>query len=431
MTTIKSDAFLFLTERLPKSSINLSINDWNEINSRFTKEEIKIGLADYIITNKVEFPYRDISYLVVNEKFQALKRCNSLDFITEPDKISVVEKYNDYKYSYSKHGIFLIDFGHLYNDISNYFQQKNRLSCASYGFDSPIDIWTNYDLLLKMNWIFWRMETETINETNIRGSFRLGSYVATQFKPHVATTIYDVTKSKTVMDMSMGWGDRLAGFYTSKAIEYVGCDPNPQTFQVYKDQCISYEEMLGCQNPEITENIKEGWWKCSGKKTVTMYNKPAEDIDWSEYENQIDCVFTSPPYFSTELYNKGGEKEEDQSWSRYSEYENWKNGFFFPTLKASYNSLKETGIMMINIMDPTINGKRYRSCDEMVDYITKDLHGNFIGQVGMRIKQRPKNLDRISLSNHLSTNFIENVWCFSKQQNYNFERNPSLESIME
>ena len=32
----------------------------------------------------------------------------------------------------------------------------------------------------------------------------------------------------------------------------------------------------------------------------------------------------------------------------------------------------------------------------------------------MRIKQRPKNIDKVSLNKHLTTTFIENVWCFSK-----------------
>ena len=245
MNITDSDVLQFLKEKLSESSINLSIEDWVELNSKFTKEEIRKGLAEYIIVNKINFPFRDISYLTVNEKFEALRRGNALDFVSEPDPKSVVEKYDDYKYPYSKHGKFLIEFGHYYNDISNYFQQNNRMSCGSYGFESPLDIWNSHDLLLKMNWIFWRMGTSTINETNIRGSFRLGAYVATQFKPHVATVIYNITKSKSVLDMSMGWGDRLAGFYASKATSYVGCDPNPQTFEVYKKQCMAYEEMLG------------------------------------------------------------------------------------------------------------------------------------------------------------------------------------------
>ena len=50
----------------------------------------------------------------------------------------------------------------------------------------------------------------------------------------------------------------------------------------------------------------------------------------------------------------------------------------------------------------------------MVDYI-KNLGGVFDGQIGMRIKQRPKNIDQQNLKTHLSNTFIENIWCFSKK----------------
>ena len=40
-------------------------------------------------------------------------------------------------------------------------------------------------------------------------AFRLGTYIATQFKPTVAKTIYAMTDAKIVLDTSMGWGDRL------------------------------------------------------------------------------------------------------------------------------------------------------------------------------------------------------------------------------
>ena len=46
-------------------------------------------------------------------------------------------------------------------------------------------------------------------------AFRLGTYIATQFKPVVAKAIYDMTNAKTVLDTSCGWGDRLAGFFAS------------------------------------------------------------------------------------------------------------------------------------------------------------------------------------------------------------------------
>ena len=47
-------------------------------------------------------------------------------------------------------------------------------------------------------------------------------------------------------------------------------------------------------------------------------------MPWDEIKN-VDCAFTSPPYFSTERYNEGGEKEELQSWFKFNEYEKWRD----------------------------------------------------------------------------------------------------------
>ena len=67
----------------------------------------------------------------------------------------------------------------------------------------------------------------------------------------------------------------------------------------------------------------------------------AEDLPWDEIKD-IDCSFTSPPYFSTEEYNKGGEKEENQSWFKFNEYEKWRDDFFLPVSK---NVLKDQSIL--------------------------------------------------------------------------------------
>jgi hypothetical protein len=396
---------------------------WKELNKTFSKDEIKEALATYITKHKPKFPFRKIELETVKKKFLKLQKEDFWSYISTPT--DVVEKYDDYKYPYSKHGLFLIEGGHYYNDISNYFQQENRLSCPSYGFSSPIQIWNDYNLLLKMNWIFWRMGTTTINDTNIRGSFRLGAYVATQFKPHVAKVIYDMTTANTVLDFSMGWGDRLAGFYASNAKEYYGCDPNPISFEIYKQQAIVYEQTLG--NKATWKKINKTTWILKGIKTVYIQNLPAEDSNIFE-QVPIDCVFTSPPYYSTELYNKGGEKEENQSWHRYPDYNDWLNKFYLPVILKAYNSLSNSGVMMINIMDPTIKGKRYRTCDEMVDFMSN--RGQFVGQVGMKIKQRPKQMSKEDLLEHLSTDFIENIWCFSKN-NFAFRKKATLESLME
>jgi hypothetical protein len=404
---------------------NLTGSDWEELNNKYSKEEIKSGFAKYVSDHAVLFPYRKISEDEVYSKFKNLSKTNFNEFIMK-DSGEVVEKYKDYKYPYSKYGKFVISFGHYHNDISNYYQQRNRYDCGSYSFRSPNEIWYSEELLSKMNWTFWRLDTHGINVDKIRGSFRLGSYVATQFKPHVAKTIYDFvfsrisSKHKSILDISMGWGDRLAGFYTSSALSYMGTDPNPSVYEVYKQQCTDYERFISGEEPiitifqkEVKGHLYEGF-RCLGKsgKEVICYNAPAEDILDVIESNTFDCIFTSPPYFSTELYDEGGD-DWKQSWARYPKYDNWWDKFYKPVITSCYKSLSPSGTMMFNIMDPTVKSGRHKTCDQMVDHIIS-LGGIFDGQIGMRIKQRPKNIKASDLNKHLLTTFIENIWCFSK-----------------
>ena len=68
-------------------------------------------------------------------------------------------------------------------------------------------------------------------------------------------------------------------------------------------------------------------------------------------------------------------------------------------------------------MDPQVKGKRYRSCDEVVDM----LKDNFVGQIGMRIMQHLNQTNYLKQKKikqeFMNKTFIENVWCFSKDKN--------------
>lgn len=305
----------------------------------------------------------------------------------------------------------VIEKNQYYNKVSNFFQQNNRMKCGSNTVKSPLDIWNNENFLSRMNWHFWRtnvMSDSGVNEASIRAGFRIGSYVATQFKPTVAKALYEKHDAVNVLDTSCGWGDRLAGFYaTSNTQVYVGCDPNPDVFEVYKQQCLFYERIIG-GDPILTEH--ENYFECKGKKTVKIWLLPSEDVDWNLYENFFDFYFTSPPYFETEKYGKGEEHESNQSWSRYNTYEKWKNEFFFGVTKRVWNTIKKDGFMMINIIEPASkSNKRLNLCDDMVDTFSNFDASNYIGKIGMRMSARP-NVSKEELKGV----FIEPIWVFRK-----------------
>ena len=415
MTECKQAIFLDLNRY--KNEDGLPIMDqqtFEMVTNAIGKEKFREQLSEYIAQYRPKFPLKEISYDIMRQSFKGLQKQDVWEYVKPLEQLekNVKEKYDDYKYNFKEHGLGIIDAPSIYNDVSNYFHQELRLNCSSYSFKSPLDVW--YNGTAKDIWRclgpMWRgingMKSVMVDgREELRGgklddksyvsAFRLKTYIATQFKPNVAKTIYQMTHAKKVLDTSCGWGDRLAGFFASDAEEYIGCDPNPNTFKQYLKQIEVYNSFL------------------AKPKKTTIYNCGAEDLPWDTI-NDIDCAFTSPPYFSTERYNEGGEKEENQSWKKFDEYSKWRDDFYLPVSKNTFNSLSPTGHMFINIMDPTIKGKRYYSSDELVD----SLKDNFVGQIGMRIMQRPKS-DKLFSSEEEKAEFmnriyIENVWCFSK-----------------
>ena len=391
---------------------------FEHINEVYGRDTFRDTLSEYIANERPVFPLKEITKDDMRNCFYELQKFDTSKICIPKDQVEkeVFEKYDDYKYPYSNYGLGLINAPSTHNDVSNYFMQDLRLECSSYGFRAPKEVWENGTAkdIWKCLGRIWRgingvkkqttravvggSETEKLvggelSEKSYISAFRLGTYIATQFKPVVAKAIYDMTNAKTVLDTSCGWGDRLAGFFASDAEEYYGCDPNPNTYQRYQEQISSYNKLL------------------SKPKKVQIWRCGAEDLPYHKLP-KIDVAFTSPPYFSTEEYNKGGEHQEDQSWHKFNEYDKWRDDFYLPVAEKTMQVSK---FMFVNIMDPKIKGKRYRSGDELVDKFAK----KFMGQIGMRIMQRPKSdtlfKDEKEKADFMNKMFIENVWCFGPE----------------
>ena len=391
---------------------SIQFKRWTE---KLGKERFREVLSEYIATYRPKFPLNNISYqemkdnIIQLSNFDTSKICTPKD---QSDKI-VGEKYDDYEHPYSKYGLGIIDAPAYYNKCSNYFHQHLRLNCSSYSFRAPIDVWTKGSAkdIWKILGALWRgvNSSKDLSGKSYREAIRLGTYIATQFKPLVAKTIYDMTEANTVLDTSCGWGDRLAGFFASNATEYYGSDPNPNTYKQYKKQVEEYSKFFP-------------------NKKVKIWNCGAEDLPYNELPD-IDCAFTSPPYFSTEQYNKGGEKEENQSWFKFNEYERWRDDFYLPVAEKT---LSKSKFMLVNIMDPKVKNVRYRSSDELIN----KHRDKFLGQIGMRIMQRPKSdklfKDDREKADFMSKTYIENVWCFGPKD-YDFfasSRKATLENFL-
>ena len=416
--------------------------DWKNIVDTYDKKKVIEVLAHYIINNKPIFPLRKIEYKNMKKSFDNLLNRDICDLKVVRLGMTMVEYIVKLKYDYdcTSSGIgekclYMIQLGHEYNDASSYFQQENRLKCNSYGYKGPLNAWVDLDALKKMNWTFWRpsmIGKNGIRSRDYRSSMRVSGYVATQFKPHVAKVIYEMNNAKRILDTSCGWGDRLVGFYCTKGTEvYYGCDPNEHVYEAYKKQCIEYEKLLGTKEEDIEiidgiwvgmdEELVDGgeyqgskgcsYFECKGKKHVRIYNGCAEDIVLGSdggtdggadgatdggtdggadggADGGFDLLFTSPPYFKTERYNEGGVGEELQSWKRYDTFEKWRDKFLYKMIQNAGLSLKIGGKIMLNIVDPQIKNKRYKVCDDMVNYV-EGLGFQYDGWILQRMKGGP------------------------------------------
>jgi tRNA1(Val) A37 N6-methylase TrmN6 len=137
-----------------------------------------------------------------------------------------------------------------------------------------------------------------------------------QFRPSEAKRLYCRLEPKVgILDFSAGWGGRCLAAI-AYGVPYIGIDAN-------KNMKGSYNQMI----------------KAIGKGAdVTMTFQPSETIDFSNYK--YDLIFTSPPYFMIEEYEK---------MPAYGSKEGFLEKFFRPVVTNAWKHLQSPGYMALNM----------------------------------------------------------------------------------
>ena len=99
------------------------------LNETYGKVVFRDTLAEYIATERPVFPLKEISKDRMRKCFYDLQKFNTSTICVPKEQVEkdVFEKYDDYKYPYSKYGLGLINGPNTFNDVSNYFHQDLRL----------------------------------------------------------------------------------------------------------------------------------------------------------------------------------------------------------------------------------------------------------------------------------------------------------------
>ena len=356
--------------------------NWYKLKTSHSMEDLKDAISDTI--EDLPLPLVKYTEQDAKEAFDELERFDARTLMT---KDSLYAKA-DYKYDLSHWYIKNSTIGRV---SSNYFHQFARWKVQHARHTSPYRSWT----IKKFHQTFlnplWTLNMLEVNNKTLRMCIQMRMYMAAQYPPAVAKSLYNLFEAKDVLDFSMGWGDRLAGFHASNAESYVGIDPNQEVFENYPRQNELYETY----------------------KKTKFINAPAEEVDLSDSE--FDMVYTSPPYFHVERYAD----DETQSWKRYGkDIDVWLGDFLYPTLEKCWNSLKDGGTMIINIADVYANdkgnNKSYVSiCDPMNDFIQSLPQSNYTGCIGLQLNRRPgSNNDKPESK---GKKIIEPMWVWKKE----------------
>jgi len=205
----------------------------------------------------------------------------------------------------------------------------------------PIDVFYDDELLLKalksrIKWGGKVGEDGFMTDANLRKAIRTasGAQAVSNFRPVAAASIYyKYCGEGVVWDMSCGYGGRLFGALAcGKVKKYIGTDPCQKT----------YDGLM---------NIKNDFKHID--MDIEIHKLGSEEFIPKE---KVDLCFTSPPYFNTEEYSQ----EETQSFKRYPTQNGWLDGFLRKTINNCHQSLKDHGLLLINIA----NVKKYKNLED-------------------------------------------------------------------
>ena len=346
--------------------INIPHDEWQHIITTYEKDEVVDELAKCLHTYPCPIPK-------ISEK-DTLKSLNKLKGVKWPDLLTEDSWFprNERKSKYPLTDKYF-KRDNSGNNASNPFHIETRWKVDWTRTPSGWKTWQTVDGIKTIVRAFWSLEQvlTKVDIQSIRMATTLRKYVASQFKPSIAKAFYDYFGSVNVLDFSAGWGDRLAGFYGSETgAYYLGIDPNTLNHPNYKKQKDFYET-----HRSFFEIDKDCDFICA----------PAEDVDFTDYEDMFDTVFTSPPYFNVEKYSE----EDTQSYIRYKNIDSWNRDFLHKTIGKIIPTLKKGGILAINIADVySPKAKDYFDiCNPMNDFI-KSKGLNYYGCIGMEMTKR-------------------------------------------
>lgn len=165
----------------------------------------------------------------------------------------------------------------------------------------------------------------------------------------------------------------IAAIKSKNVKSYIGFDPN-------RNLRDGYIKLMQLFNIKLTDQTNDSLSFSNGFRIISL---PFETgVKMFNFDNFFDLVFTSPPYFDYEVYDK-----ENPS------YEDWIMEFYTPLVEESCRCLKQNGYLALHISDtsagnitpfmkevPHITTLRMRQKIGLEGYYSKEIRPVYIFQ---------------------------------------------------
>jgi hypothetical protein len=238
-------------------------------------------------------------------------------------------------------------------------------------------------------------------------AFMMGANRPSTFNPATYKGILDsLFKGDTLFAPVMGWNAYQTAFYSSKFKKFIATDVIPD---VVDNGTLLHTEYTGYQQAESASRFNNLFEVETTDKEVDLYLCPSEQLSARygfdvRYNEQVDAVLFSPPYFDLEIYDS-----DDQSFTNFPNYEDWLKGYWEETVKLCKTVMKpgaRFGFVISN----------YRNSDKVMTTISQDMrdvvqkHLNFVDHY--RVQWSAMGGSRQAKKTR-NGNF-EDLWLFSK-----------------
>jgi 16S rRNA G966 N2-methylase RsmD len=327
-----------------------------------TKDEF-VGAVE---TGAFKFPLKRIFYSekqidVKFEKLKAYRYENRVD--NTPYTVKNIDKKIPLKFldSKIKKMIFMRLLSHEtdyedFNILSDFFQEEHRMKCKVYGAEnSPAEAFLKKADIIADSLIKRKLP---ITPFNVRETIWQVAKECSSFRPNNLMAFIQIFNSKSVLDFSAGWGDRLLGAMAA-GVDYYAVDPNTNLQKGYDEMIHRFAN--GINNYEIVP------------LPIEIAELPTD--------RKFDLIFTSPPYFDLETYCTLDDMNcKTQSINKNINEDLWFENFLKVAISKTWAVLEPNGILAINI-----NQKNHQETyiNKMINLMKTELpNSKYLGVIG-------------------------------------------------